>query len=114
MNDATQTVEWVKKNIGQYGGDSDRLFLIGHSAGAQLAAILTLNERYLLADTWGSLHRFVELAGPHDFLLFTDEYQRVLFGPEKIIRHRNRSMSLPCCYSMETLTTQSGLSISKV
>ena len=30
MDDATQTVEWVKKNIGQYGGDSDRLFLMGH------------------------------------------------------------------------------------
>ena len=83
MDDATQTVEWVKKNIGQYGGDSDRLFLMGHSAGAQLAAILTLNERYLLPGTWNSLRGFIGLAGPYDFLPFTDEYQRVVFGPEE-------------------------------
>ena len=51
IEDATQTVEWVKKNISQYGGDSERLFLMGHSAGAQLAALLTLNEHYLLPDT---------------------------------------------------------------
>jgi acetyl esterase/lipase len=83
IDDAAQTVEWVKKNIGRYGGDSRRLFLMGHSAGAQMAALLTLNERYLLPDTWSSLRGFVGLAGPYDFLPFTDEYERVVFGPEK-------------------------------
>ena len=83
IEDATQTVEWIKQNIGQYGGDSDRLFLMGHSAGAQMAALLTLNERYLLPDTWSSLRGFIGLAGPYDFLPFTDEYQRVVFGPKE-------------------------------
>ncbi|MDO9241845.1 MAG: alpha/beta hydrolase, partial [Methylicorpusculum sp.] len=83
IEDATHTVEWIKMNIGQYGGDSSRIFLMGHSAGAQLAALLTLNEQYLLADTWSSLRGFVGLAGPYDFLPFTDEYQRVVFGPEE-------------------------------
>jgi acetyl esterase/lipase len=83
MVDAGKTVEWVKKNINQYGGDSDRLFLMGHSAGAQIGAILTLDERYLLPDTWSSLNGFIGLAGPYDFLPFTEEYQRIVFGPEE-------------------------------
>jgi acetyl esterase/lipase len=83
MVDATQTVEWVKKTIGQFGGDSGRLFLMGHSAGAQLAALLTLNERYLLPGTWSSLRGFIGLAGPYDFLPFTEEYQRIVFGPQE-------------------------------
>ncbi len=83
IDDAAKTVEWVKKNIGRYGGDSGRLYLMGHSAGAQMAALLTLNERYLLPGTWSSLRGFVGLAGPYDFLPFTDHYQRVVFGPEE-------------------------------
>jgi len=83
IDDAAQTVEWVNKHISRYGGDSRRLFLMGHSAGAQMAALLTLNEGYLLPDTWSSLRGFVGLAGPYDFLPFTDEYERVVFGPEK-------------------------------
>lgn len=83
MDDATQTVEWVKKHIGQYDGDPERLFLMGHSAGAQMAALLTLNQRYLLPDTWNSVRGFIGLAGPYDFLPFTDDYERVVFGPEQ-------------------------------
>jgi len=83
MDDATQAVEWVKKHIDQYGGDPERLFLMGHSAGAQMAALLTLNERYLLPDTWNSVRGFIGLAGPYDFLPFTDDYERIVFGPEQ-------------------------------
>ena len=56
---------------------------MGHSAGAQIGAILTLDERYLLPDTWSSLNGFIGLAGPYDFLPFTEEYQRIVFGPEE-------------------------------
>ena len=45
--------------------------------------MLTLNEHYLLAETSSSLRGFIGLAGPYDFLPFTDEYQRIVFGPEK-------------------------------
>ena len=83
IEDAAQTVEWVKQTIDRYGGDSDRIYLMGHSAGAHMAALLTLNEDYLLPNTWNSLRGFVGLAGPYDFLPFTDEYQRIVFGPEE-------------------------------
>ncbi len=81
MRDATRAVEWVKAHIAEYGGDPDKLFLMGHSAGAHIAAMLTLNEKYLAPDTYRSIKGFIGLAGPYDFLPFTDAYQKIVFGP---------------------------------
>ena len=49
IEDIAAAVAWVKRNIAQYGGDPDKLFVIGHSAGAYLAALLVLDPRYLAA-----------------------------------------------------------------
>ncbi len=46
-NDCAAAVAWVYRNIGRYGGSSDALFLTGHSAGAHLAALITVDRRYL-------------------------------------------------------------------
>ena len=78
MQDASAAVEWVKAHI----GDSNHLFLMGHSAGAHIAAMLTLNEAYLKPDTYHSIKGFIGLAGPYNFLPFTDAYQFIVFGPE--------------------------------
>jgi acetyl esterase/lipase len=40
---------WVKRNIKQYAGDPNRILVIGHSAGAYLAALLATDARYLAA-----------------------------------------------------------------
>lgn len=45
--DAARVVRWVFSNIANYGGDPERVFLGGHSAGAYLAALLASDERYL-------------------------------------------------------------------
>ncbi len=81
MSDASHAVEWVKAHIADYGGDPKRLFLMGHSAGAHIAAMLTLNESYLPPETYKSIKGFIGLAGPYDFLPLTDAYQKVVFGP---------------------------------
>jgi acetyl esterase/lipase len=49
VQDAAAAVAWVKKNIGAHGGDPDKVFVIGHSAGAYLAALLATDARYLSA-----------------------------------------------------------------
>jgi acetyl esterase/lipase len=49
IEDIAAAVAWVKRNIAQYGGDPGKLFVIGHSAGAYLAALLVLDPRYLAA-----------------------------------------------------------------
>lgn len=83
MNDAAHSVEWVKDNIAQHGGDADSIFLMGHSAGAHLAAMLVLDESYLNKQSYQSIKGLVGLAGPYDFLPFTKEYQKALFGPKE-------------------------------
>lgn len=84
MADASAAVTWVTDNIGDYGGDPAQLFLMGHSAGAQMAALLTLNQTaYLQTPTYESIQGFIGLAGPYDFLPFDQAYQPILFGPEE-------------------------------
>ncbi|MEO6584129.1 MAG: alpha/beta hydrolase, partial [Ferruginibacter sp.] len=39
-------VLWTKKNITAYGGDSNRIFISGHSAGGHLAALITIKKEY--------------------------------------------------------------------
>src|SRR5439155_1236639 len=48
--DVTRAVGWVHAHISEYGGDPKALFIMGHSAGAQLAALLCTDERYRKAE----------------------------------------------------------------
>ncbi|WP_101759973.1 alpha/beta hydrolase [Oceanicoccus sp. KOV_DT_Chl] len=82
MQDATAVVSWVHKNITTYGGNANQLVLMGHSSGAHMAAMLTLNESYLPVEHYAALKGFIGLAGPYDFLPLTRKYQRALFAPE--------------------------------
>ena len=45
--DAAAAVAWVRAQIASRGGDSSKLFLMGHSTGAMLAAVVGTDERYL-------------------------------------------------------------------
>src|SRR5450830_980541 len=45
--DAAKAAKWVKDNAEKYGGDHSKVFLAGHSAGAHIAAMLTLDQQYL-------------------------------------------------------------------
>lgn len=47
IEDAAAAVAWTFKNIGRYGGDPNLIFVAGHSAGAYLGMMLTLDKRYL-------------------------------------------------------------------
>lgn len=49
IQDVAAAFAWVKRNIRQHGGDPDRILVIGHSAGAYLAALLAGDPRYLAA-----------------------------------------------------------------
>jgi acetyl esterase/lipase len=47
IGDVAASFGWVHKNIARYGGDPQRIFVGGHSAGAQLAALICIDDRYL-------------------------------------------------------------------
>jgi len=48
--DVAKAAHWVHDHIAEYGGDPKRLLVMGHSAGAQLAAIICTDDRYLKAE----------------------------------------------------------------
>jgi arylformamidase len=48
--DVAKAFGWVRKNIAEYGGDPDRILVGGHSSGAQLAALICTDDRYLKAE----------------------------------------------------------------
>ncbi|MHC4995337.1 MAG: alpha/beta hydrolase [Planctomycetota bacterium] len=50
IRDVAKSLGWVYRNIGAYGGDPERVFVMGHSAGAQLAALLCIDHRYIRAE----------------------------------------------------------------
>jgi acetyl esterase/lipase len=50
VRDVAKSVRWVHDHIAEYGGDPKRLFIMGHSAGAQLAALVCTDDRYLKAE----------------------------------------------------------------
>ncbi len=50
VRDVAKAVRWVHDHITEYGGDPDRLLIMGHSAGAQLSALICTDERYLKAE----------------------------------------------------------------
>lgn len=45
--DIATAIRWVKDHISEYGGDATKLFLMGHSAGAHLSALVACDHRYL-------------------------------------------------------------------
>lgn len=81
MSDASNVIRWISQHIVKYGGDPSRLILVGHSSGAHIASMLTLNTRYL--DAGSRIRGFIGLAGPYDFLPLDEAYQRTLFGPSE-------------------------------
>ena len=50
VRDVAKSIRWVHDHITEYGGDPDRLLVMGHSAGAQLAALVCTDDRYLKAE----------------------------------------------------------------
>ncbi len=71
IEDAAAATARAGALAGQYGGDPDRLGVVGHSAGAHLAMMITLDRRYMAAvEAAGLIKAAAGLAGPYDFLPF--------------------------------------------
>lgn len=82
MQDAARAVAWAHAHATEYGGDPGQLFVMGHSAGAHIGALLATNGDWLAADGMHprELAGFIGLAGPYDFLPLTDPDFIDMFG----------------------------------
>lgn len=83
VEDGAAAVDWALRHAPALGGDPDRLYLMGHSAGAHIGALLALDARYLAVHgrAPAALAGFIGLAGPYDFLPFQNEELADTFGP---------------------------------
>ena len=83
MHDAARAVAWARDHAGEFGGDPRHIFLMGHSAGGQIAALLACDKRYL-ADVGmkpRDLAGMIGVAGAYAFLPFVDDEPEI-FGDD--------------------------------
>jgi acetyl esterase/lipase len=82
LEDGAAAVSWVRNNIGKFGNADSRLFLMGHSAGAHIAAMLALNPSYLAQAGMSAdeLQGFIGISGPYDFLPLKSPRLIKIFG----------------------------------
>jgi acetyl esterase/lipase len=50
IKDVAKAFAWTHDHIAEYGGCTEQIFLLGHSAGGHLAALLATDESYLKAE----------------------------------------------------------------
>jgi len=85
IGDVAKSLGWVSKNISKYGGDPKRIFVGGHSAGAQLAALICIDDRYLKKEgvPFDVLKGCVPVDGDtYDIpkIIMTAEHRQTLYG----------------------------------
>jgi acetyl esterase/lipase len=78
VEDVDLALRWAQENGESLGGNPDKLFAMGHSAGAYNIAQAVLDERY--AATRAKLAGVVTLAGPFDFLPLDSRITIKVFG----------------------------------
>jgi acetyl esterase/lipase len=83
MDDAALAALWAAEHGAEFGADPSRLYLMGHSAGAHIAALVALDKRYFLATGRAVpiIAGMIGLSGPYDFLPLTDPDLEDMFGP---------------------------------
>jgi acetyl esterase/lipase len=85
IRDVAKSVRWVHKNIAKYGGDPTHIVVGGHSAGAQLAALVCIDDRYLKEEgvSFDVLKGCVPVDGDtYDIpkIIMTAEHRQALYG----------------------------------
>ena len=82
VQDTASAIAWVHANISKYDGDADRIFIMGHSAGAHIAMMTALDPQWLAANnlTPNVIKGVIGLAGPYDFLPLTSDSSKIALG----------------------------------
>jgi acetyl esterase/lipase len=81
--DGANAVRWAREHAAAHGGDPHRLFVMGHSAGAYIAAMLALDPQWLNGvgmDADRDIAGLIGISGPYDFLPLKDPALVDIFG----------------------------------
>jgi acetyl esterase/lipase len=96
VEDGAMAVRWTRGNIAKFGGDPQRLFVMGHSAGAYIAAMLALDPQWLNGvglNTGRDIAGLIGVSGPYDFLPLKDRDLVDIFGGA------NRAVTQPITFA---------------
>jgi acetyl esterase/lipase len=83
IEDGALAVRWVKDNVSRFGGNPEKIFLKGHSAGAHIAAMLAIDSRWLrkVGLTPGrDIAGLIGMAGPYDYMPLRNDTLKTIFG----------------------------------
>jgi len=90
IEDCKLAVRYLRANAAKYGLDPNRIGVMGHSSGAQLASLLGTTEKNVdFEGTGGSpgvssrVSAVVEMDGPNDATLFPAPAKEAIFGKER-------------------------------
>jgi acetyl esterase/lipase len=83
MDDTARAALWAIAHAGEHGADPSRFYLMGHSAGAHMAALVALDSRYFAAAGRPAppIAGVIGLSGPYDFLPLREADVQDMFGP---------------------------------
>ena len=79
VEDGAAAVKWTEGHVAEYSGSPKGIVLMGHSAGAYIAAMLAVDDHWLGRDR-ANVGGLVGLAGPYDFAPFDVDASREAFG----------------------------------
>lgn len=82
LEDTAKALAWTRANVARFGGDPDRVAIMGQSAGAYNVAMVALERQWLGREgvPEGFVKGVVGLSGPYDFYPFTSASARAAFG----------------------------------
>lgn len=91
IEDVARAFAWVHKNIAQYGGNPEKIFVMGHSSGGHLTALLALDEKYLQAHglTLAAIRGAIPISGIYDVTIEPPDpinVYRIVFGTDPQVR----------------------------
>ncbi|MDS0297385.1 alpha/beta hydrolase [Halogeometricum sp. S1BR25-6] len=99
IRDVRACLSWVRENAERFGGDADRVAVVGHSAGAHLAMLAALAPENAFGgeyDPEPTVHAAVGISGPYDLRADSDEdgvVRRFLGGSEEEVPERYAAAS---------------------
>lgn len=95
LSDGAEAVRWARDHAGEFGGDPSRLFVMGHSSGGQIAAMLAMDKQWLGAVGMKprDLAGFIGVAGTYDFIPFDEPEFAEMFGHDAAEQARSQPIN---------------------
>ena len=82
VKDGARAFTYAHAHIAAFGGDPSHMYLAGHSAGGFIAMMLAADDSFITQaggnPAW--VHGTIGIAGPYDFLPFTDDAIKAIFS----------------------------------